>query len=154
MSLILTIQNISKFDALPEDKLIRKWIEQALDDKNKDAEITLRIVDEEEGKELNNTWRNKDTATNVLSFPVGEIIEQAPNMLGDIVICAPVVEREAAAQHKHIEAHLAHLVIHGTLHLQGYDHQDDDEAKIMEEKEINILKNSGYDNPYLADLQT
>lgn len=154
MSLILTIQNISKLDALPEDKLIRKWIEQALDDKNKDAEITLRIVDEEEGKELNNTWRNKDTATNVLSFPVGEIIEQAPNMLGDIVICAPVVEREAAAQHKHIEAHLAHLVIHGTLHLQGYDHQDDDEAKIMEEKEINILKNSGYDNPYLADLQT
>lgn len=148
MSLILDIQNASEKCSVPADDLIINWVKQALDSKNKNAEITLRVVDEEEGKQLNETWRQKDSATNVLSFPVGEKIEQAPNLLGDIVICAPVVEREAKEQEKNNEAHWAHLVIHGILHLQGYDHESKEEAIKMESKEIDILKNNGYSNPY------
>ena len=115
---------------------------------NGDAEICLRIVDIDEGQYLNKEWRSKDTATNVLSFPVGESIEHAPNLLGDIVICAPIVEQEAEQQQKDSDAHWAHLIIHGILHLQGYDHMTTEEATVMEEKEIQILKETGYANPY------
>jgi probable rRNA maturation factor len=148
MSFNIEIQNVSGFDVLPKDELMINWAEQALDDQYKEAEITLRVVDIEEGQALNKEWRKKDSATNVLSFPVGKVIEQAPNLLGDIVICAPIVEQEAKEQGKDIEAHWAHLIIHGILHLQGYDHLSDEEANIMEIKEIQILKNSGYANPY------
>jgi probable rRNA maturation factor len=148
MSLKIDIQNVSGFDTLPDNKSIIKWAEQALDEEHKNAEISLRIVDLEEGQELNKEWRKKDSATNVLSFPVGEPIEHAPNLLGDIVICAPIVEQEANQQEKSVEAHWAHLIIHGILHLQGYDHETDDEAKVMENKEIHILKKIGYANPY------
>ncbi len=144
----MDIQNVSGFDALPKNELIIKWAEQALDGQHKDAEITLRVVDINEGRALNKEWRKKDTATNVLSFPVGESIEHAPNLLGDIVVCAPVVEQEAKEQGKAIDAHWAHLVIHGILHLQGYDHESDEEANVMETKEIKILKKIGYANPY------
>ena len=144
----IDIQNVSGIDSLPDDVLIIKWAKLALDKKHKEAEITLRIVDIAEGKELNKEWRKKDSATNVLSFPVGEPIEQVPNLLGDIVICAPIVEQEAKEQEKDIEAHWAHLIIHGILHLQGYDHESDEDANIMETKEIHILKQSGYANPY------
>jgi probable rRNA maturation factor len=144
----MEIQNVSGFDLLPKDELMIKWADQALDEQHKEAEITLRVVNIEEGQELNKEWRKKDAATNVLSFPVGEVIEHAPNLLGDIVICAPIVEQEAKEQGKDIEAHWAHLIIHGILHLQGYDHLSDEEANIMETKEIQILKKSGYANPY------
>lgn len=154
MSHKIDIQNASSFGPLPEINLIVEWAKQALDEHHKEAEITVRIVDEEEGKELNKTWRKKDSATNVLSFPIGKPIEQAPNLLGDIVICAPVVEQEAKAQGKEREAHWAHLVIHGILHLQGYDHESDKEANLMESKEVLILNNIGYANPYESELQS
>jgi len=144
----MDIQNVSEVSSLPSNETIIQWAELALDEKHKDAEITLRVVDEEEGHMLNKEWRNKNSATNVLSFPIGEPIEQAPNLLGDIVVCAPIVEKEAKIQEKNIEAHWAHLIIHGILHLQGYDHQSDDDANIMESKEIIILKKIGYANPY------
>lgn len=148
MSLCMDIQNVSGFDNLPENELIVKWAEQALDEQHKDAEITLRVVDINEGLALNKEWRGRDSATNVLSFPVGEPVEHAPNLLGDIVVCAPIVEQEAKEQGKTIDAHWAHLVIHGILHLQGYDHESDEEANVMESKEIKILKEIGYTNPY------
>ncbi len=153
MSLMIDIQNPSGFNSLPENELILEWAQQALDEKHKEAKITIRIVDENEGQELNKAWRKKDSATNVLSFPIGEPIEQVPNLLGDIVICAPIVEREAKEQGKDIEAHWAHLIIHGILHLQGYDHESEEEANAMEIKEIRILENSGYANPYETELQ-
>lgn len=148
MSLMINIQNVSEFDSIPENELITNWATQALDQEHQEAEITLRVVDIEEGLELNKEWRKKDSATNVLSFPVGEVIEQAPNLLGDIVICAPIVEQEAKQQGKSSEAHWAHLIIHGILHLQGYDHESEEEANVMETKEIQVLKKIGYANPY------
>ena len=148
MSLIIDIQNVSRYKSLPKNKLIVKWAKLALDEQYEEAEITLRIVDEEEGQELNKVWRKKDSATNVLSFPIGETIEQTPNLLGDIVICAPIVEKEAKEQGKDIEAHWAHLIIHGILHLHGYDHESRKEANIMQSTEIRILKHCGYADPY------
>jgi probable rRNA maturation factor len=147
----MDIQNVSQHGSLPDKELITTWAEQALDEQHKEAELTLRVVDIDEGKQLNNEWRNKDSATNVLSFPIGETIEQAPNLLGDIVICAPIVEQEAQQQGKSSEAHWAHLIIHGILHLQGYDHGSDEEAIVMETKEIQILKKAGYANPYESE---
>lgn len=113
------------------------------------VELTIRIVDDAESKQLNETWRQCAKPTNVLSFP----FESPPGvelpLLGDIVICAPLVALEAAEQHKSLLAHWAHLVIHGTLHLLGYDHIDEAQAQIMEELEISLLQDLGYANPYL-----
>ena len=148
MNEMIEIQDASNMDSLPAKKMLTEWVEKALQKQYQDAEITLRIVDEVEGLSLNKRWRKKKSATNVLSFPVGEILEQAPNFLGDIVICAPVVEREANEQGKTFDAHWAHLIIHGVLHLQGYDHKSDEKANIMESKEISILEKIGYTNPY------
>lgn len=147
----MDIQNVSGFDSLPANDSIIAWAKQALDQKHQNAEITLRIVDMKEGIKLNQEWRKKDKATNVLSFPVGEKIEQAPNLLGDIVICAPIVEQEAKEQGKNYAAHWAHLIIHGMLHLQGYDHETEEEADIMESREIQILEKIGYENPYTVE---
>jgi probable rRNA maturation factor len=148
MSEMIEIQKASVLKTLPDDDLMVKWAEQALDKQHREAEITLRIVDEEEGQALNKAWRKKDSATNVLSFPVGEPLAQVPNLLGDIVICAPIVEQEANDQGKSFDAHWAHLIIHGVLHLQGYDHVSDEQAGIMESKEVQILKTIGYADPY------
>ena len=147
----MDIQNVSNFNSLPAKEVIIEWAKQALDKKHQNAEVTLRIVDIKEGLQLNQEWRKKNEATNVLSFPVGEKIEQAPDLLGDIVICAPIVEQEAKEQGKNNEAHWAHLIIHGMLHLQGYDHETNEEASIMESREIQILKNIGYENPYKVE---
>ena len=109
------------------------------------GQITIRFVDIEEGQALNREYRDKDYATNVLSFPY----ETEPVVLGDLVICAPVVAREAAEQGKTLEAHYAHLIVHGMLHLQGYDHETgEDDAQRMEDKERAILASSGFDDPY------
>ena len=110
------------------------------------------LVDEAEGRELNRTWRQKDYATNVLSFPadVPDELLDIP-LLGDLVICVAVVEREAAEQGKELEAHWAHLVIHGCLHLLGYDHIDDDEAEEMETLEQTLLAELGHPDPYADD---
>ncbi len=119
----------------------------ALPENNKNSELTIRIVDEEEMKELNMRWRGIDNSTNVLSFPAGDNII-APELLGDIAICAPVIEKEAIEQNKSQDAHWAHMVIHGVLHLLGYDHTNNDDAEIMESLEIKILNTLNFPNPY------
>ncbi len=136
----------------PSDDDLRRWCELALRQRTADSELTIRLVDEAEGLELNRTWRHKDYATNVLSFPadVPDELLDIP-LLGDIVICVPVVEREAAEQAKSLQAHWAHLVIHGCLHLLGYDHLEDEEAAEMEGLERDLLAELGHPDPYAAD---
>lgn len=127
--------------ALPRHSVAR-WIRHAL---QSDAEITVRIVDTEEGQTLNRDYRGKDYATNVLTFDY----TQAPYVTADLVLCAPVVEREAQEQGKTLQAHYAHLLVHGTLHAQGYDHETSErDALEMEALEILLLGALGYDNPY------
>ncbi|KAF1051961.1 MAG: Endoribonuclease YbeY [Stenotrophomonas maltophilia] len=148
----LDLQVASQATGLPDEAQLRLWCETALHQRKADSELTIRLVDEAEGRELNRTWRHKDYATNVLSFPadVPDEFLDIP-LLGDLVICAPVVEREAAEQGKPAAAHWAHLVIHGCLHLLGYDHIDDDEAEEMEGLERELLAGLGYPDPYAAD---
>lgn len=138
--------------AAPDEATLRRWCELALRQRSADSELTIRLVDEAEGRELNNTYRHKDYATNVLSFPadVPDDMLDIP-LLGDLVICVAVVEREAAEQGKSLEAHWAHLVIHGCLHLLGYDHIEDDEAEEMEALERTLLAELGHPDPYADD---
>ena len=140
--LAATIQYVSEANNLPNASQFRKWAKAAL---RVDTEATIRIVDEDEGRALNKQYRGKDYATNVLTFPLTE----EPHLMGDIVICAPVVTKEAAEQLKSLEAHFAHLTVHGVLHLHGYDHEDMHQAELMESIEIQILAKLGYANPYL-----
>jgi len=112
------------------------------------GEITIRLVDLDEGRSLNNEYRSKDYATNVLSFPY----ERAPAVLGDLVICPAVVAREATEQNKPLAAHYAHLTVHGMLHLQDWDHENEADARAMEDKEREILAALGYPDPYSGDL--
>ncbi|WP_462379601.1 rRNA maturation RNase YbeY [Pseudomonas sp. Marseille-QA0892] len=153
----LDLQIASEAESLPDEEAFRRWCELALRQRTADSELTIRIVDEPEGRELNHRWRHKDYATNVLSFPAdlpegpdGEPLLDIP-LLGDLVICAPVVVREAAEQHKSVDAHWAHLVIHGCLHLLGYDHIDDVEAEEMESLERDLLAELGHPDPYLEE---
>lgn len=136
----------------PTNGAFRTWIEAAL----RGAEaapgaLVLRIVDEAEGAELNQAWRNRSAATNVLSFPAELPENPALRVLGDLVLCAPVVRREARAQGKPQAAHWAHLVIHGTLHLLGYDHIVESEAEAMEALECAVLAGLGFPDPYQTD---
>ena len=129
--------------ALPRHKVTR-WIRHAL---ALDAEITVRIVDEDEGRQLNRDYRHKDYATNVLTFDYA----QEPMVLADLVLCAPVVEREAREQNKSLEEHYAHLLVHGALHAQGWDHEtSEQDAQEMEAYETAILQELGFANPYAA----
>lgn len=150
MNVSLDVQVASSSIWLPAQASLQAWCELALRQRTSPSELCIRLVDEEEGRELNLQWRGKDYATNVLSF-VAEIpdgILDIP-LLGDLVICAPVVEREAAEQDKEREAHWAHMVIHGCLHLLGYDHLEDAEAEEMEQLERQLLAELGYADPYL-----
>jgi len=139
--LSLAVQYACAAQNLPTPSQFRKWIKSALPI---EAEVTLRIVDEEEGRMLNHTYRGKDYATNVLTFPLAE----EPLLMGDIILCAPVVSQEAQAQRKSMEAHFAHLTIHGVLHLQGYEHEDNAQAEFMEAMESQTLQRLGYADPY------
>ena len=142
--LTMAVQYASEAGDLPTAAQFRKWAKQAL---RSDAEIALRVVDETEGRQLNHDYRGKDYATNVLTFPLAE----EPLLMGDIVLCAPVVAREAEAQQKPLLAHYAHLTVHGVLHLQGYDHETDAEAEVMETLETEIITRMGYADPYLSE---
>ncbi|MGL6045733.1 MAG: rRNA maturation RNase YbeY, partial [Vogesella sp.] len=124
----------------------------ALQRQHHQAQVSLLVVDEAEGRQLNHDYRGKDYATNVLSFALneGDTVAGMP-LFGDLVFCAPVVAREAAEQGKTLDAHYAHLTVHGMLHLQGFDHEQDDEANIMEALETAILAKLGYDDPYAAE---
>ena len=147
MDIDLDVQR--KVAALPQDEDFIKWIYQTLSyEERGDSELTIRIVDEKESAELNEQYRHKTGSTNVLSFPFEMPAEVELNLLGDLVICADVVKQQAQEQQKQELAHWAHMVVHGTLHLLGYDHITDAEATIMEEKEIQILSQLGYTDPY------
>lgn len=140
---------------IPSDTQIRKWARAALGSQGSRAELALRVVGAAEGRRLNLLWRGKDQPTNVLSFPA---IEAATiggrRLLGDIVLCAPVIAREAKAQAKRLEQHYAHLIVHGCLHLLGYDHEDEVDAIRMERREKRILKGLGFPDPYQFSLAT
>jgi probable rRNA maturation factor len=140
-ALALTVQYVIKAEDLPARTLFRKWALAALE---RDAEITLRLVDDAEGMSLNRDYRGKDYAPNVLTFPLSE----QPLLMGDIILCVPVVAQEAAAQNLPLDAHYAHLVAHGILHLQGYDHETESDAERMEAVESHILAKLGYADPY------
>lgn len=147
----LDIQVASGHDGIPEDDRFRQWVEAALSGRVRGAELAIRVVDEDEGRTLNATYRGRDYATNVLSFSA-ELPETVDvPLLGDLVICAPVVAAEALEQDKALEAHWAQMVVHGVLHLLGHDHEDDDEAGVMESAEQAILARLGYADPYGAD---
>tara|TARA_R110002050_G_scaffold269917_2_gene412500 strand:- start:33731 stop:34195 length:465 start_codon:yes stop_codon:yes gene_type:complete len=140
---------------VPDLALFQKWAEAALqEDVTEDCELSIRLVDVAESAELNMTYRAKSGPTNVLSFPFDSPIAMDPILLGDLVICVPVVEKEAVEQIKQLEHHWAHLVVHGCLHLLGYDHIEDDEAEEMEAFEIEILQTLAIDNPYLEQGDT
>ncbi|HBE92185.1 MAG TPA: rRNA maturation RNase YbeY [Gammaproteobacteria bacterium] len=138
--------------AAPSVELIRNWAETTLAAAGHETEeLTVRVTDEAESARLNERYRDKPGPTNVLSFPFEEPADIHTGLLGDLVICAPIVEREAAEQGKGIEAHWAHMIVHGVLHLCGYDHIDDGEALVMEGLETEIIKNLGYADPYYDD---
>jgi probable rRNA maturation factor len=137
--------------ALPAAERFERWVAAAIGGRREEAELTVRIVGEAEGTELNEHYRPEKTGpTNVLSFPFEAPEGVTVPLLGDIVICAPVVLREAAAQEKPPEAHWAHLVVHGCLHLLGYDHIEPEQALEMETLETEILAGLGYSDPYGA----
>jgi probable rRNA maturation factor len=145
--LSLAVQYAAADAGLPQRAQLRRWVRAAL---AKQAAITLRFVDEAEGRKLNRDFRQKDYATNVLTFVYGE--QGRPKRLeGDIVICAPVLAREARERRLALAAHCAHLVVHGVLHLQGWDHQREDEAHRMEAREAVVLARFGIGNPYAAE---
>ena len=144
----IDIQLATDSAKVPSEHLLIAWCNAALQHEHTGAELTLRIVDAEEIRNLNAQYRHKDTYTNVLSFPCELPAACELNLLGDIIICASVVEQEAAEQSKMLDHHWAHMVIHGTLHLQGYDHTNDDDAEIMEALEITILSQFNIANPY------
>jgi len=142
------VQYAVTVDGMPEEDAIRQWVLQTLPEQKKASELTIRVVDEAEITALNRQYRGKEGATNVLSFPYEAIPGVASGLLGDIVICAPVVASESVAQDKPLDAHWAHIVIHGVLHLLGYDHHQDDAAHKMEARETELLDSLGYANPY------
>jgi len=129
------------------------WANTALAGRKNNAELTIRIVNENEITDLNNRYRHKNSPTNVLSFPAEYANDIPVSLIGDVVICAPVVIKEAKDQQKDPIAHWAHLTIHGTLHLLGYDHINEQDAKKMESTEIALLKQLGFTNPYTQDTR-
>jgi len=148
----LELQIASESSSLPDSEQLSEWVELATQQREC-AEVIVRLVDDTESAELNQTYRQKKGPTNVLSFPFerpdglpSEALEE--DILGDIVICAPLVEKEAAEQEKALQSHWAHMVIHGCLHLQGYDHIDENDRVVMEALEVQLLDSIGINNPY------
>lgn len=150
----LQIATDEALESYPSLELMTKWATVALKTggRNKDSEITIRMVNSEEIHQLNSTYRHVDRPTNILSFPfeLPEEVEDLP-LLGDLVVCKEVLERECKEQNKTLEEHFAHLIVHGCLHLIGYDHIEEEDAKEMEPLEIKAMEELGYDNPYKDD---
>jgi probable rRNA maturation factor len=152
MNVILDLQlACAHTNGLPTEADFQRWLDAAVLPFQEEAEVTIRLVDEAESNQLNLTYRGKDKPTNVLSFP----FECPPGvelpLLGDLIICRQVVEQEAQEQNKPLFAHWAHMVVHGSLHLLGYDHIDDEEAEEMEALEVEFMQALGFDNPYQDD---
>ena len=153
MSIEIDIQQASGDRSLPTQRDMRAWLSRAIRHRRKRASVVLRLVDATEGSALNDRWRGKRGPTNVLSFPAEGLADVAPEVLGDIVLCVPVLKAEARAQRKTIAAHCAHLLVHGGLHLLGYDHQDDATARRMERLERRLLAELGFPDPYAESSQ-
>ncbi len=150
----IDIEINSTSNKIPAVEKIESWISAALhSDELTEAEVSVYIVDEAESQDLNNQYRGKDKPTNVLSFPADIPDAVGIPLLGDLVVCAPVVEREAQEQGKTLEAHWAHMLVHGTLHLLGYDHIEDDEAEVMEALETRLITQLDFPAPYAEILE-
>ncbi len=151
--MITDFEDVTGICPIGSDQVI-SWVELLFASEIEEVlELVIRVVDANESQELNKTFRGKDYPTNVLSFPADIQLPEGPAILGDIAICLPVVKREADEQSKRFDQHFAHMVVHGCLHLMGYDHEDEHDADQMEAKEIGILENLGYPNPYLSQEQ-
>jgi probable rRNA maturation factor len=164
LKLAVSVQLASSRRGVPHVRSLSRWAGAAFGQRGagrgnaaRGAELTIRVVGNAESRRLNRTWRGKDKPTNVLSFPAaplpavhGRVARSLPeaDSIGDLAICAPVVAREAREQGKQVQAHWAHMVVHGVLHLLGYDHESDRDAAVMEAREVKILAQFGYPNPY------
>jgi probable rRNA maturation factor len=144
----VTVQKATKAKDIPTQAQFRRWVAAALEGQPGPREVTIRIVDDAEGAALNRDYRHKDYPTNVLAFPAGLPKGLRSPLLGDLVLCAPVIRREALAQGKPQAAHWAHLTVHGTLHLLGYDHETPSQAQEMEFLETRLVTRLGFPDPY------
>jgi probable rRNA maturation factor len=144
----LDFQIVSKSLSVPAQLLFNKWVDAVLQDESQNSEIVIRIVDEQEMIQYNEQYRRKIGSTNILSFPFDPPKGVDSDLLGDLLICAPVIEAESQQQNKELEHHWAHMIVHGVLHLIGYNHLDELEAEEMEAIEIKILRSIKIDNPY------
>lgn len=150
MTVIVDLQRVCA-DDVPDLSQFQRWVESTLEQEQPsfvDCELSIRLVEEVESAELNASYRNKSGPTNVLSFPFDSPIPMEPKLLGDLVICTAIVEKEAKSQNKKNHDHWAHMVVHGCLHLLAYDHIEDEEAEIMEALEVTILKSLCINDPY------
>ena len=145
---VLDFQIVSQSKQLPDQDQFQYWVDAVLKDESQDSELVIRIVDEAEMTQFNEQYRDKKGSTNILSFPFEAPEGVDSNLLGDLLVCAPVVEKEAQQQHKELDHHWAHMIVHGVLHLLGYDHVDDQDAEEMEALEVKILKTIKIKNPY------
>ena len=151
--MIIEFEDATGICPIASDQVVN-WVELLLASETEAAfELAIRVVDADESQELNKTFRGQDYPTNVLSFPADIQLPEEPKILGDIAICLPVIKQEAGEQSKRFDQHFAHMVVHGCLHLMGYDHEDEHDADQMETKEIGILENLGYPNPYRSQEQ-
>ena len=152
MSIELDLQiAVENEQGLPTEQDIQLWLDKTIPQYQENAELTVRIVDIEESHQLNHDYRGKDKPTNVLSFPFEAPPGMELDLLGDLIICRQVVEKEADEQNKPLLAHWAHMVVHGSLHLLGYDHIEDDEAEEMESLETEIMQTMGFEDPYILE---
>lgn len=154
MSIELDLQlAVESEQGLPTFNDFSQWLSKAVTPFQAQAEVTIRVVDIQESQQLNHEYRGKDKPTNVLSFPFEAPPGMEIDLLGDLVICRQVVEQEAHEQNKQLMAHWAHMVVHGSLHLLGYDHIEDDEAEEMESLETEIMLDMGFEDPYIAEKE-
>ena len=147
---VLELQIASSSIDIPVKGFFETCVKHALSTFRKRGELTIRLVDRDEASALNQRWRGINEATNVLSFPATDVEHAAPDLLGDLVLCIPVLEAEARAQGKSLETHAAHVVVHGVLHLLGFDHEQESQAQEMEDMERAVLAKMGYPDPYAA----